>query len=66
VHSYFFYRESLVWRQMLEEPVDGEEHRSTDTPFTLDDVKNEDFEHFLWAIYNPCVPSPSCCPYSLL
>jgi hypothetical protein len=51
---------------MLEEPVDGEEHRSTDTPFTLDDVKNEDFEHFLWAIYNPYVPSLSCCPYSLL
>ncbi|OAX40618.1 hypothetical protein K503DRAFT_714161 [Rhizopogon vinicolor AM-OR11-026] len=53
VHSYFFYRESLVWRQMLEGPADSEDHGPNDTPFTLDDVKSEDFERFLWVIYNP-------------
>jgi len=56
VHSYFFYRESLAWRQMLEAPADSEEHGSTDTPFTFNDLKSEDFERFLWVIYNPCVP----------
>ncbi|KIK41699.1 hypothetical protein CY34DRAFT_805791 [Suillus luteus UH-Slu-Lm8-n1] len=55
IHSYFFYRESLVWRQMLDAPTDGGDHGTTDapSPFTLDDVKSEDFERFLWVIYNP-------------
>jgi hypothetical protein len=55
IHSYFFYRESLIWRQMLDAPPDGGEHGTADapSPFTLDDVKSEDFERFLWAIYNP-------------
>lgn len=55
IHSYFFYRESLVWRRMLEASPDGGEHGSTDAPssFTFDDVKSEDFERFLWVIYNP-------------
>lgn len=55
IHSFFFYRESLVWRQMLDAPHEGEEHGTTDapSPFTFDDVKSEDFERFLWVIYNP-------------
>ncbi|KAG2146303.1 hypothetical protein DEU56DRAFT_731744 [Suillus clintonianus] len=55
IHSYFFYRESLVWRQKLDAPPDSGEHGSTDAsaPYTLDDVKSEDFERFLWVIYNP-------------
>ncbi|KAG1729708.1 hypothetical protein EDB19DRAFT_110073 [Suillus lakei] len=55
IHSFFFYRESLVWRQMLEAPPNSGERGSTDAPssFTLDDVKSEDFERFLWVIYNP-------------
>lgn len=52
IHSYFFYRESLVWRQMLGESGDGE-HGTTDAPVILDDVKSEDFDRFLWVIYNP-------------
>ncbi|KAG1815163.1 uncharacterized protein BJ212DRAFT_1273198 [Suillus subaureus] len=55
IHSFFFYRESLAWRQMLDTPPDGGEHGTADapSPFTLDDVKSEDFERFLWVIYNP-------------
>lgn len=55
IHSFFFYRESLVWRQMLDAPPNGGEHGTADapSPFTLDDVKSEDFERFLWVIYNP-------------
>jgi len=55
IHSFFFYRESLVWRQMLDASPDGGDHGTTDSPspFTLDDVKSEDFERFLWVIYNP-------------
>ncbi|KAG1741465.1 uncharacterized protein EDB91DRAFT_1052552 [Suillus paluster] len=52
VHSHFFYRESLVWRQMIGESPD--EHGPADAaPFNLEDVKNEDFERFLWVFYNP-------------
>lgn len=55
IHSYFFYRESLEWRQMLDAPTDGGDHGTTDapSPFTLNDVKGEDFDRFLWVIYNP-------------
>lgn len=55
IHSFFFYRESLEWRQMLDSPPNGGEHGTADapSPFTLDDVKSEDFERFLWVIYNP-------------
>lgn len=55
IHSFFFYRESLVWRQMLDAPPDGGDHGTADapSPFTLDDVKSEDFDRFLWVIYNP-------------
>ncbi|KAG2137431.1 uncharacterized protein EDB93DRAFT_1091189 [Suillus bovinus] len=55
IHSHFFYRESLIWRQMLDASPDGGEHGTTDapSPFTLDDVKSEDFDRFLWVIYNP-------------
>jgi hypothetical protein len=66
IHSHFFYRESLEWRQMLDAPTDGGDHGTTDapSPFTLNDVKGEDFDRFLWVIYNPYVRPLSCCPYS--
>lgn len=51
---------------MLDASPDGGDHGTTDSPspFTLDDVKSEDFERFLWVIYNPYVRSLGYCPYS--
>lgn len=56
IHSYFFERESLFFRQkLLAGPSeDGEDHGSNDSNhYTLDDVKSEDFARFLWVFYNP-------------
>ncbi|KAH7928670.1 hypothetical protein BV22DRAFT_1030423 [Leucogyrophana mollusca] len=56
VHSYFFERESLFFRQKLTGSAnDGEERvGSSDlNAYTLDDVKSEDFARFLWVFYNP-------------
>ncbi|KAI6015582.1 hypothetical protein EDC04DRAFT_643805 [Pisolithus marmoratus] len=56
IHSYFFERESLFFRQkLLAGPSgDGEDRGSNDTnAYTLDDVKSEDFARFLWVFYNP-------------
>ncbi|KAF9243218.1 hypothetical protein BU15DRAFT_86587 [Melanogaster broomeanus] len=53
IHSYFFERESLFFRQKLVGSND-EDRGSTDTnAYTLDDVKSEDFARFLWVFYNP-------------
>ncbi|KIM59321.1 hypothetical protein SCLCIDRAFT_1028542 [Scleroderma citrinum Foug A] len=56
IHSYFFDRESLFFRQkLLAGPAgDGEERPSNDSEaYTLEDVKSEDFARFLWVFYNP-------------
>ncbi|KIK19275.1 hypothetical protein PISMIDRAFT_156766 [Pisolithus microcarpus 441] len=56
IHSYFFERESLFFRQkLLAGPSeDGEDRGSSDSNhYTLDDVKSEDFSRFLWVFYNP-------------
>ncbi|KAI5988172.1 hypothetical protein EDD15DRAFT_2389351 [Pisolithus albus] len=56
IHSYFFERESLFFRQkLLAGPSeDGEDRPSSDSNhYTLDDVKSEDFARFLWVFYNP-------------
>ncbi|KIJ65999.1 hypothetical protein HYDPIDRAFT_39147, partial [Hydnomerulius pinastri MD-312] len=55
IHSYFFERESLFFRQKVTgSNDDGEERGSTDhNAYTLEDVKSEDFARFLWVFYNP-------------
>ncbi|KAG9312167.1 hypothetical protein JVU11DRAFT_7458 [Chiua virens] len=56
IHSYFFDRESLFFRQKFSTSDSGaEEGRgSTDSnAYTLEDVKSEDFARFLWVFYNP-------------
>lgn len=56
IHSYFFERESLFFRQKLVAgPADdGEGRGSNDSDaYTLEDVKSEDFARFLWVFYNP-------------
>lgn len=56
IHSYFFDRESLFFRQkLLAGPSeDGDDRGSSDNnAYTLDDVKSEDFARFLWVFYNP-------------
>lgn len=56
IHSYFFERESLFFRQKVSSSNnnDGEERGSTDhNAYTLEDVKSEDFARFLWVFYNP-------------
>ncbi|KAF9228487.1 hypothetical protein BS17DRAFT_813405 [Gyrodon lividus] len=52
IHSYFFDRESLFFRQKFN--GSHEEVGSTDNnAYTLEDVKSEDFARFLWVFYNP-------------
>ncbi|KAI6115849.1 hypothetical protein F5141DRAFT_1187318 [Pisolithus sp. B1] len=56
IHSYFFERESLFFRQklMAGPSEDGEDRPSTESNhYTLEDVKSEDFARFLWVFYNP-------------
>ncbi|KAH7908944.1 hypothetical protein BJ138DRAFT_1090366 [Hygrophoropsis aurantiaca] len=56
VHSYFFERESLFFRQKLTGSAnDGDERLGSSdlNAYTLDDVKSEDFARFLWVFYNP-------------
>ncbi|KAG8221240.1 hypothetical protein J3R82DRAFT_1402 [Butyriboletus roseoflavus] len=56
IHSYFFDRESLFFRQKItgSNNNDGEERGSTDNnAYTLEDIKSEDFARFLWVFYNP-------------
>ncbi|EGN92767.1 hypothetical protein SERLA73DRAFT_190617 [Serpula lacrymans var. lacrymans S7.3] len=55
VHSYFFERESIFFRQMLTGATPaGERSGSPDgDAYTLDDVRSEDFARFLWVFYNP-------------
>ncbi|KAG2104062.1 uncharacterized protein F5147DRAFT_271556 [Suillus discolor] len=53
IHSYFFERESLFFRQKFQS-AEGEERGSSDNnAYTLEDVKSEDFARFLWVFYNP-------------
>ncbi|KAG2347417.1 hypothetical protein BDR05DRAFT_861539, partial [Suillus weaverae] len=53
IHSHFFERESLFFRQKFQS-AEGEERGSSDNnAYTLDDVKSEDFARFLWVFYNP-------------
>ncbi|KAG2142304.1 uncharacterized protein EDB93DRAFT_613073 [Suillus bovinus] len=53
IHSYFFERESLFFRQKFQSS-EGEERGSSDNnAYTLEDVKSEDFARFLWVFYNP-------------
>ncbi|KAJ8592484.1 hypothetical protein M405DRAFT_879937 [Rhizopogon salebrosus TDB-379] len=53
IHSYFFERESLFFRQKFQ-ATEGEDRGSSDNnAYTLDDVKSEDFARFLWVFYNP-------------
>lgn len=53
IHSHFFERESLFFRQKFQSS-EGEERGSSDNnAYTLDDVKSEDFARFLWVFYNP-------------
>jgi hypothetical protein len=55
IHSHFFERESLFFRQKFQS-AEGEERGSSDNnAYTLDDVKSEDFARFLWVFYNPYV-----------
>ncbi|KAL4068668.1 hypothetical protein V8B97DRAFT_1971031 [Scleroderma yunnanense] len=56
IHSYFFERESLFFRQKLLAGTtdDTEERGSSDSnAYSLEDVKSEDFSRFLWVFYNP-------------
>ncbi|KAH7883266.1 hypothetical protein F5I97DRAFT_219120 [Phlebopus sp. FC_14] len=55
IHSYFFERESLFFRQKLPSTGENEEQRgsSDNNAYTLEDVKSEDFARFLWVFYNP-------------
>ncbi|KAH0829112.1 hypothetical protein J3R83DRAFT_2579 [Lanmaoa asiatica] len=56
IHSYFFERESLFFRQKVNNSNNSndEERGSTDNnAYTLEDVKSEDFARFLWVFYNP-------------
>ena len=56
MHSYFFERESAVFREKLAAPAAAGQPRkgSSDTnPFPLDDVRADDFSKFLWVFYNP-------------
>jgi hypothetical protein len=56
IHSYFFERESLFFRQKVNNANNNgdTELGSTDSnAYTLEDVKSEDFARFLWVFYNP-------------
>ncbi|KAN0081374.1 hypothetical protein V8E55_008998 [Tylopilus felleus] len=56
IHSYFFERESLFFRQKIISTSNNgdQELGSTDqNAYTLEDVKSEDFARFLWVFYNP-------------
>lgn len=57
IHSYFFERESLFFRQKLNSSTssgDQQELGSNDhNAYTLEDIKSEDFARFLWVFYNP-------------
>jgi len=56
IHSYFFERESLFFRQKVSSSNNSSEEElgSTDNnAYTLEDVKSEDFARFLWVFYNP-------------
>lgn len=56
IHSYFFERESLFFRQKVKSSNNSgdDELGSTDNnAYTLEDVKSEDFARFLWVFYNP-------------
>ncbi|KAI9568843.1 hypothetical protein HD554DRAFT_678570 [Boletus coccyginus] len=56
IHSYFFERESLFFRQKVNNSNNNgdQELGSTDSnAYTLEDVKSEDFARFLWVFYNP-------------
>ena len=58
VHRYFFERESAFFREKLNAappPGQAPKGSSDGNPFSLDDVREEDFARFLWVFYNPCV-----------
>lgn len=56
VHRYFFERESQFFREKLgAPPPPGQPPKGSSdvNPFTLDDIREEDFSRFLWVFYNP-------------
>jgi len=60
IHSYFFDRESLFFRQKFSSNNNNNNNPGNEQPgstdgnaFTLEDTKSEDFARFLWVFYNP-------------
>jgi len=56
IHSYFFERESLFFRNKFASASENGEDRlgaTEEAPYSLEDVKSEDFARFLWVFYNP-------------
>ncbi|KAF8435082.1 hypothetical protein L210DRAFT_3326005, partial [Boletus edulis BED1] len=60
IHSYFFDRESLFFRQKFSSNNNNNNNTCNEQPgstdsnaFTLEDTKSEDFARFLWVFYNP-------------
>lgn len=56
VHSYFFERESLFFRNKFASAIENGDDRlgaTEEAPYSLEDVKSEDFARFLWVFYNP-------------
>jgi hypothetical protein len=52
LHRHFFERESDYFRDRLGPPREGEDG-SLNSPFRINDVKSDDFAHFVWVWYNP-------------
>ncbi|KAF8622947.1 hypothetical protein AX15_006622 [Amanita polypyramis BW_CC] len=53
VHSYFFTRESLMFKQSLEAPDEGRKGTSDSNALVLENTTAEQFATFLWLFYNP-------------
>ncbi|KIL00861.1 hypothetical protein PAXRUDRAFT_29487 [Paxillus rubicundulus Ve08.2h10] len=53
IHSYFFDRESVFFRQKFNGSNDNDLGSTDHNAYTLEDVKSEDFARFLWVFYNP-------------
>lgn len=55
VHSHFFVRESLRFREMAGESNSGRPRLgfAVETPIKLENVKAEELAAFVWVFYNP-------------
>jgi len=54
VHTYFFSRDSPIFKTKLNPASPGQaKEGTTDSPVVLDGITAEEFEMFLWVFYNP-------------